>query len=285
MQLDFHLEMGWLDLARRRLLRLRHLWQGRRARSARDGRLRGQSHRPSKTGTPCCSSRRRICAACRRRTQCRDKCADRAAVERLHRRFGRRRKAFGSEPENSRSSAGVGSARSLRIFLSSGPRCRRARARRICRSRRSAFPPRPAAPGLVLPRGRAAAGENLRAVEQHARVDAEIPADQPDDDDCADAEAAGSARHAAAPARRASSAIVLDIVAGAKSSVCIARSPSRRHRVSTFNATYCTDRMKINQVLLGIYCLAEGRRKYSFSTLARHHPSSVVGPASPASVA
>jgi hypothetical protein len=52
----------------------------------------------------------------------------------------------------------------------------------------------------------------LRAVEKHARIDAEVPADQPDNDDRADAEAAGSARHAAA--RGAGFAIVLDIVAG-----------------------------------------------------------------------
>jgi hypothetical protein len=58
--------------------------------------------------------------------------------------------------------------------------------------------------------------KNLRAVEQHGRIDAKIPADQADDDDGADAEPAGAARHAAAAARGAQLPIVLDIVAFAE---------------------------------------------------------------------
>ena len=53
-----------------------------------------------------------------------------------------------------------------------------------------------------------------RAVEQHARIDTEVPADQPDDDDRTDAEAAGPARQAAAGG--AGCAVVLDIVAAAE---------------------------------------------------------------------
>src|SRR5580704_215191 len=58
---------------------------------------------------------------------------------------------------------------------------------------------------------RPAASENLRSIEQHARIDTEIPADQTDNDDCADPDAAGSAGYAAARFT-----IVLDIVAGTK---------------------------------------------------------------------
>src|SRR3984957_14031823 len=81
---------------------------------------------------------------------------------------------------------------------------------------------------LGLLRRRAAAGENLRAVEQHARVDPEIPADQPDDDDRADTKAAGAARHAAA--RRALFAIVLDIAAGTQIIRAHRHSPSQTYR-------------------------------------------------------
>src|SRR5580698_951504 len=56
-----------------------------------------------------------------------------------------------------------------------------------------------------------AAGKNLRAVEQHARIDTEIPADQADDDDSSDAEPSGAARHAAA--RCTGLPIILDVIA------------------------------------------------------------------------
>src|SRR5262249_4172993 len=55
------------------------------------------------------------------------------------------------------------------------------------------------------------AGENLRAVEKHARIDTEIPADQADNDDRADAETTGAAGYTAARF-----AIVLHIVTGTK---------------------------------------------------------------------
>src|SRR6185437_2235793 len=65
----------------------------------------------------------------------------------------------------------------------------------------------------TLLRPRCAAGENLRPVQQHARIDTEIPADQSDDDDRADAEPAAAARHSDAAAN-AARAIVFNVVAG-----------------------------------------------------------------------
>src|SRR5262249_29502890 len=55
------------------------------------------------------------------------------------------------------------------------------------------------------------AGENLRAIEQHARIDTEIPADQADNDDRADAETTCAAGYAATRF-----AIVLHIVTWTK---------------------------------------------------------------------
>ena len=132
-------------------------------------------------------------------------------VERPHGRLREGATASARSPRTSAASADDRCGRRRRKFPSSGPRCRPAPRRRICRSGRAASRRRPEAPDRFAA-GRPAAGENLRAVEQHARIDAEVPADQSDNDDRADTEAAGSARHAAA--RGARFAIVFDIVAG-----------------------------------------------------------------------
>lgn len=52
-----------------------------------------------------------------------------------------------------------------------------------------------------------------KQVEDHARIDAEVPADQADHDDGTNANTATPARH---PARRTGLAIIFDIAAGAK---------------------------------------------------------------------
>ena len=135
------------------------------------------------------------------------------AVERPHRRFGkgaRRRLGAGEQPQFRRVIGPPAGGEDFRpAILGVAEHQRDELAGRVGRrSRRD----RRGVAGLL--RGRAAAGENLRAVEQHAGIDAEVPADQSDNDDRADAEAAGAARHAAA--RRALLAIVLDIAAGAE---------------------------------------------------------------------
>src|SRR5579862_2864002 len=56
---------------------------------------------------------------------------------------------------------------------------------------------------------RAAAGKNFRAVDEDARIDAERPADQAENEDRADAEAVRATGHGEAAVARA--AIVLDI--------------------------------------------------------------------------
>src|SRR4029077_7301656 len=63
-----------------------------------------------------------------------------------------------------------------------------------------------------LLRRRPTAEQDLSAIEKHTRIDAEIPADQSDNDYRSDPEAALPARHAAT--RRADFAIVLDVAAG-----------------------------------------------------------------------
>ena len=114
----------------------------------------------------------------------------------------------------------------------------------------------------ALLRGRAAAGQNLRAVQKHARVDTEVPADQADDNDRSDPEAARSAWHAAAT-RCTGLAIVFDIVAGPK--IIGTHMPFSIRKSGAGKRLGCCCCMpentnlerSINQVFPGIYCLVD----------------------------
>src|SRR5207244_5952755 len=73
--------------------------------------------------------------------------------------------------------------------------------------------------GLIAGRLSAAAGENFRAANQDARVNAEGIAEQPEHDEGADAEAAAAHRDAESAAAHASAAVfatVFDVVAAAE---------------------------------------------------------------------
>src|SRR4029077_6833006 len=65
-----------------------------------------------------------------------------------------------------------------------------------------------------LLRRRPTAEQDLSAIEKHAGIDAEIPADQSDNDDRSDPETALATWHAAT--RCADFAIILDVAAGTK---------------------------------------------------------------------
>src|SRR5215469_11410180 len=68
-----------------------------------------------------------------------------------------------------------------------------------------------------LLRGLSTSGEDLSAVDKHAWIDTERPAEQAENDDHADAETATAARYAeAATARRARLTVILDIATAAK---------------------------------------------------------------------
>ena len=279
LQLDAHLQRDWPRSGSTPPAASASPAAGCRARPGRDGRPRARSHRLRKTCRPCCPSSRRTCAAGRRRTRCRDRCAGRAGNRTAPSPTARMPHGVGSERrEQPQLRRVIGPAAGGENFASSGPRCRRAPRRRIRRSaslRRAGV--RPAAPGCCCLRP-AAAGQNLRAVDQHARIDAEIPADQADDDDGADAEPAGAARHAAA--RRARFAIVFDIVAAAEIiPTHLSLSFAIRNRTCKLfwwpftveKAAIAT--FAINQVFPGIYCLVRARFRLSrFLPWARHDP-------------
>src|SRR5580693_485558 len=78
-----------------------------------------------------------------------------------------------------------------------------------------------------LSRVRAVAGKDLCSIQQHTRINAEVPADQPDNDDGADAQTASAAWNSTHPARCALLAIVFDVVAGPEV-ICLHLAFSRR---------------------------------------------------------
>jgi len=70
-----------------------------------------QPSRPGRTGTPCCSSRRRTFAAYRRRMKCRDRCADRAGSRTAPSPIWQRHKGSARNRRTAAVSAGDRSAR------------------------------------------------------------------------------------------------------------------------------------------------------------------------------
>ena len=190
---------------------------GCRAGSARDGRPRARSHRPARIRRPCRCSRGSA-SRCRGRTRCRDRCAGRSGNRTAPSRPARSR----SRPAPSRRTAaaaarGIAGRRRWKMSLQVSSVLPSTAATNWPVSSVGAPVRRVGLPvGLLVLR--AAAGDHFGAADQHARIDAERPADQAEHDHGADAEPAAADRKAETAAAEAAAvtAIVLDIVAAAE---------------------------------------------------------------------